>query len=166
MLLLAPNIKNFQKTAGRSYLLIILLIFITYFLVFGLIPYPTVTDNYAPIYELTKLISYGRFIQRVESIYILSWLPATFMYLACWVCLIANLMKKVFNIKDFKRLIPSICVSMLSASLMLSSYVELLTFRRIFATYATPIIILLLPFAISLFATLKYKKENKSKGVS
>lgn len=160
LFLLSPNIKSVQKVSTITFIFIILLSFITYFLVFGLISYPSVTDNYAAIYEITKLISYGRFIQRVESIYILTWLLATFIYLSTGACCIVKIIKKLFEIKDFKRIVPSICVSLLCASLMLSSYVELLTFRKFLATYITPLIIIVIPLFILIFANIKQKKKE------
>ncbi len=158
LLLLAPNVKHLEKTAFHSFVLTLFLIFVTYFLVFGLIPYPSVTDNYVPIFELIKLISYGRFIQRVESIYILTWLPATFMYLSCGIVFIANILKKLFSITDTKRIIPALCIAVLSASLMLSTYVELLTLRKFVSTYITPIVIVVVPFIILFIANKKQSK--------
>jgi hypothetical protein len=158
---LAPNVKSIKKVSTLTFFFITLLTAITYFLVFGLISYPSVTDNYAAIYEITKLISYGRFIQRVESIYILTWLLATFIYLSTGVCCIANIAKKLFNLSDYKRIIPSICISLLCASLMLSSYVELLTFRKFLATYITPVAIIAIPLLLLIFANLKLKLKNK-----
>lgn len=161
LFLLAPNVKSIKKVSTLTFFFITLLTAITYFLVFGLISYPSVTDNYAAIYEITKLISYGRFIQRVESIYILTWLLATFIYLSTGVCCIANITKKLFNLSDYKRIIPSICISLLCASLMLSSYVELLTFRKFLATYITPVAIIAIPLLLLIFANLKLKLKNK-----
>ena len=160
--LLSPNIKSINKVSTLTFMSITLLTAITYFLVFGLISYPSVTDNYAAIYEITKLISYGRFIQRVESIYILTWLLATFIYLSTGVCCIVKIIKKLFKINDFKRIIPSICIALLSSSLMLSSYVELLTFRKFLATYITPLVIIIIPLLILSLASMKLKNSKET----
>lgn len=162
LFLLAPNVKSISKVSTLTFGFITLLTAITYFLIFGLISYPSVTDNYAAIYEITKLISYGRFIQRVESIYILTWLLATFIYLSTGICCIVKITKKLFGINDFKRIIPAICISLLCASLMLSSYVELLTFRKFLATYITPLIIIILPLFILTFANIKLKHKEST----
>lgn len=114
LFLVAPNIKNYGKTIFKSYLMVTFLILISFFLLFGILPFPSVTENYFPLFEISRLVSYGRFIQRVESIFILIWLVATFIYLSIGVTFTANIIKKLFNIKYYKRIIPSVSIIVLS----------------------------------------------------
>lgn len=161
ILLLGPNIKNLGKTATKSFFMVTFIILISLFLIFGIIPYPSVTENYFALFEVSRLVSYGRFIQRVESIFILVWLVATFIYLSLGVTLIVHIMKKLFNITYYRRLIPSVTILLLSASLLLSSYVDIVNYRRILSVYIAPILIFLYPFIVLLIATIKQKKKIK-----
>lgn len=160
--LIAPNLKNLNKTVGKAFALISFFIIISFFLLLGIIPYPTVTENYFPLYEITRLISYGRFIQRVESIFVLIWLVATFIYLTTAVLFIVNILKKVFKIEYCKRLIPSVLIIILCVSLMLSSYIEIIKIRNIVFLYLTPIFLFLCPLVILIIANIKERKMRKN----
>lgn len=163
--LIAPNLKNLNKTIGKTFGLVSFFIIISFFLLLGIIPYPTVTENYFPLYEITRLISYGRFIQRVESIFVLIWLVATFIYLTIAVLFIVNILKKVFNIEYYKRLISPVLIIILSISLMLSSYIQVINMRNILFIYITPFLLFIFPLAILIVANVKEKKGRKNENV-
>ncbi len=153
----SPNIKNLGKTVAKSFLLSTAIILLSLFLLFGIIPYPSITEHYFPMYELSRLISYGRFIQRVDSIFMLIWLLATFIYLSVAVTFAIHIMKKLFNITYFKRLIPSMAILIMSISLLLSSYITILEIKKILLKYVVPIGLFLYPFIILIIATIKQR---------
>lgn len=160
--LIAPNIKKLNKTASKAFGLASFFIFITFFLLLGIIPYPSVTENYFPLYEISRLISYGRFIQRVESVFTLIWLVATFLYLTISVLFIVNILKKVFKIEYYKRLIPSVLSIILAVSLMFSSYIDIIKIRNVLFLYITPVFLFLIPFLILVSANAKEAKRRKN----
>ena len=45
-------------------------------------PYPVSTESFLPIYQLSRLVSYGRFFQRIESIFLLIWVSSSLLYLS------------------------------------------------------------------------------------
>ena len=56
-LLISPYVKSQSKTAYLSFLQTLLLVLPSVFLLIGIIPYPTIIENYFPIFEITRLIS-------------------------------------------------------------------------------------------------------------
>lgn len=161
LFLIAPNIKNFNKTARNSFFMIAFFLLSAFFLIFGVMSYPSLADNYLPFFELTKLISYGRFIQRVESIFVLLWLIATFIYLTIDISFSVLILKKIFNIKKSKKIIIIACITVLLLSRVLSSYIDILKFREILSIYISPLLIIAYPLAILLLANFKKSRHNK-----
>lgn len=161
-LLIAPNIKNLGKTSLKAFSLINFLIILCFLLVFGIIQYPSITENYIPLFEISRLISYGRFIERVESIIILLTLINVCIYLSFGIILVTNVIKKLFNIKYFKRIIPSIVVLLVSSNMLLSSYTDILNFRELLNVYIAPPLLFFYPLLILIIANIKEKSSDKS----
>lgn len=161
LFLIAPNVKNFDKTARNSFFMIAFFLLSAFFLIFGVMSYPSLTDNYLPFFELTKLISYGRFVQRVESIFVLLWLIATFIYLTIGISFSVLILKKIFNIKNSKLFLVIACIAVLVLSRILASYIDILKFREILSIYLSPLLIVVYPFILILLANFKNSKNNK-----
>ena len=90
------------------------------------------------------------------------WLVATFIYLSIGITLTANIIKKLFNIMYYKRIIPAISIIVLSSSLLLSSYIDILKCRGIMSVYIAPVILFLYPFLILISAKIKEKIRRKN----
>ncbi len=158
--LIAPNLKNFNKTARNSFFMITFFILTAFFLIFGILSYPVIIDNYLPFYELTKLISYGRFIQRVESIFVLLWLIATFIYLSVGISFAVLVFNKLFNVKKSNWTIFIACLIVFIMSRFLTSYIDILMIREIVSIYLSPILLLAYPLVILIIGNMKLKKSN------
>lgn len=163
--LIAPNLKNFNKTARNSFFMIAFFILTAFFLIFTIFSYPALIDNYLPFYELTKLISYGRFIQRVESVFVLLWLIATFIYLSVGISFSVLVFNKLFDIKKSNWINFIACLIVLITSRFLTSYIDILAIREIVSIYISPIFLLIYPLIILIIANIKNKnlkvKEKK-----
>lgn len=161
LLLIGPNIKKIGSTALKSFIIITLFILISFFLIFGIIQYPSITENFFPLFEISRLVSYGNFIERIESIFILIWLVAAFIYLSIDICLVVNILKKIFNIKYYNRITPAISIIALSTSLLISSFIDILMLRRALSVFIAPIILFIYPFIILLISTIKHRNSLK-----
>lgn len=110
ILLMGPQIKNIKKATIGSFILISVCTLIIAILLFGIFPYPSSLENYFPLFELNRLISFGRFVQRVESIYILIWLIAMYIYISLGTSYVAQTFSKLYNLKYTNRIIPLFCI--------------------------------------------------------
>lgn len=118
ILLMGPQIKNIKKAAIGSFILISISTLIIAILLFGIFPYPSSLENYFPLFELNRLISFGRFIQRVESIYILIWLIAMYIYISLGTSYSVQTFSKLFKLQYTNRIIPSFCMLIILRSLV------------------------------------------------
>lgn len=155
ILLIAPYVKNYKKVGYFSFILTAALILPTIFLLVGIIPYPSIVENYFPIFELTRLISLGRFIQRLESIFILLWLLATFIYLSLSIYFVILIFKKIFNLQYLNRLIPVFTTIVISISAILNQFELIIRIRNFLLVYILPYMLCVLPIILLIIATLK-----------
>lgn len=162
LFLIPPFVQNNLKKIGySSVLLASLCLTLTLVALLTLIPYPTVTENYFPIFEVTRLINYGRFFQRAESIFILIWIWVNFLALSFGLSLIELILKKVFHLKYSKVLIPILTVIMFSVGYPLNSIFEILKYRTISYHFITPILVFIYPLIILILANIKNKIYSK-----
>ncbi|MFZ5988572.1 MAG: GerAB/ArcD/ProY family transporter [Bacillota bacterium] len=131
---------------------------LAYLIVF---PYPTAVEGVLPVYQLSRLIYFGRFFQRIESLFVLVWTGAALIYLSIVLFFIIYVLKKAFKLKYERPLIAPAAVIIFTLSLLpksLMSTVELEA--RVFRVFAW-IVTFALPAVLLLIATLlKRKKEG------
>lgn len=154
-LLISPYVKNQKKIAYMSFLQTILLILPTMFLLVGILPYPTIIENYFPVFELTRLISLGRFIQRVDSIFILLWILATFVYMSLTMHFMIFYIQKIFKLKYSGRLIPLLTMIVIAVSTIFVNLEVTIKIRNFLFIYITPFILFILPFIFLVIARIK-----------
>jgi spore germination protein (amino acid permease) len=86
--------------------------------------YPTAIENFLPMFQLARLINYGRFFQRVESLFSLLWIGSALHYLSIGLFLILYIFKKTFKIEYYKPLIIPFAIILFTASLLPKNLVE------------------------------------------
>ena len=160
-LLISPYVKSQKKVAYLSFLQTILLILPTMFLLIGTLPYPTIIENYFPIFELTRLISLGRFIQRVDSAFILLWILATFVYLSLTMHFLILYIQKIFRLKYSSRLIPLLTMGIIAVSTIFVNYEITIKIRNFIFVYITPYILCILPTIFLIIARIKRRIQCK-----
>ena len=90
------HIKTALTTAGGGILIVTLLI-----LMFtATTAYPASLSVRFPIYQLLKMVYYGRFFQRIDAIYMLTAILSGMLYLSTAICLSAKLAK---NLKPLEK---------------------------------------------------------------
>ncbi len=166
LFLIVPYIrthKNF-KTVGYTSLFIAGFSLTMSSLIFLLVfPYPAAIEGFLPMYQLSRLINYGRFFQRVESVFVFTWGIVALLYLSAGFYFIVFTFKKTFNLTYYQPLIIPFAILIYTMSFLppnLDSTVILETkyFRNTawLVTFVMPIVILLIAKTIK-----KRKKEVK-----
>lgn len=121
LFLLPPFIKahkNF-KMAGYLSLGLSAFFFLCAAVVYiGVYPYPTSMDYFLPIYQLSRMINFGRFFQRVESLFFLAWAVTALMYLSIILYFSAYVFKKTFRLEYQKPLIIPFAAIIFTASFL------------------------------------------------
>lgn len=161
LLFIPQNVKNIKKTGKIVMISMSALIILSLFMLFTVISYPTILEIYFPLFELTRLISIGRFFQRVESIFTLLWILTTLIYFSGSTFLCTMIIKKIFNIKYPRRILPILIIITLTFSLFIKDYSTALQIRSFMYIYVTPILIIIIPLIILLLAKLKSSGGRK-----
>ncbi|NJD01960.1 MAG: spore gernimation protein [Ruminiclostridium sp.] len=127
LFLLAPFLKSRKRfeSSGYTALAISSVLLVTAALVYlAVIPYPGAGEKILPIYHLARMINYGRFFQRLESVFVLIWATAGLMYVTVGLYLIAYLFKKTFGLKYHKPLIFPFAVIIFTLSLLPENLIQ------------------------------------------
>ncbi len=158
------NTKNFKK-AG-----IISLIVYTIYLVLGIIallfqiPAIANINSTLSIYILSRRISFGEFIRRIDAIFILIWIMSIFNYLAITMNFSLNTFKKITNVKFERELVYCFSAILFTISLIPSSVSDINVFESTIYKYASIIFVFFITSFILIRAYFK-KKKLLRKGV-
>lgn len=130
------------------------------------VPYPTSTENIIPYLHLARYVNYGRFFERIESIFVLIWSLAALSYLSVGSFFLIYIIKKTFRLQYYRPLILPISLILFTLCLMPQSLLsaadlEVNIFRKFawIVTFGVPIVVLLLAKLVK----RKKKVENAMK---
>lgn len=96
---------------------------LAYLLVF---PYPTSSNSALPFFELSRVLEYRRFFQRIESIFLLIWSLTGLIYLSCGLFIIVYVFSKAFKLKYYRPLILPVAIILSTLSLIPKSLIEIM----------------------------------------
>lgn len=86
-------------------------------------PYPSNMESFLPIYQLARIISFGRFFQRIEAVFVFIWAMAAFIYLTATFYFMVYAFTKTAGLKYMRPLIIPFavmvyCVAFIPENLM------------------------------------------------
>ena len=121
ILITAPYVRtheNFRKIglyglAASGFIMFVSVV--TYTLV---IPYPVSTQYFLPSFQLARMINYGRFFQRLESVFVFTWASSAILYLSILIYIGLQIFVKTFGLKYYKPIIFSFCTIIFMLSLL------------------------------------------------
>lgn len=87
-------------------------------------PYPIALENFLPLYNLSRLIQYGRFFQRVEAIFFIIWAASALLYLSTGFFFFLYTFQKTFKLEFYKPLIIPAAILTFNISLLPQSLVQ------------------------------------------
>lgn len=169
LFLLPPFIKTQKNLKKVGYLsigisaVLFLISAVVYLIVFA---YPTALEGFIPIYQLARLIDFGRFFERVESVFVLIWAASALIYLSAGFFFIVYVFKKTFKLEYYRPLIIPFAIlifalSFLPPNLMVTVELEGGFFRNYawITSFLLPIVVLLL----ARFVKKRDKKEERKR---
>lgn len=100
-----------------------------------LLPYPMTLQSFLPLHQMARLIEYGRFFQRIESLFFFIWGSSALLYLSTVMFFILFVIKKTFRLKYYRPLIFPVAILLFTMSffppnLMTALIAELTIIRR------------------------------------
>ena len=155
--------KNF-KTVGYAGIIMSGFFFTIGVLAFSLIyQYPTGTESFLPIYQLARLIDYGRFFERIESIFVPIWVASALFHLSTLLFLIVYVFKKTFRLEYYRPLIFSFAILIYAFSFFPHNLVSAIELEKSFRYFAWTISFLL-PMLLLIIARIVKKDPEKEVG--
>ena len=148
--LLPPFVKEYESYKKISIIATVLsgiyLIF-TSTLLLVVFPYITHSNEIMSNFLLARLVQYGDFIQRIDALFIFSWILATLSYLSITFFFTLSILKKLLTIKKETELAPSLGLIILGISLLLqrSSHIQFIE------QYVYKFAVLVLVFGLRIF---------------
>jgi len=90
-------------------------------------PYYTGAEITAPMYQLTAMIDYGRFLQRLEPIFLFIWFVSSFLSVTAIFYTTVSLYCKIFRIQDMRPIIFPFSIILFTVAMMPSNITTVAT---------------------------------------
>jgi len=130
------------------------------------LPYTMQSGESFSLYLLTRNLEYGRFVQRMDAIFILIWIISTVSYISIAINLSINIFRKLTNISDTSSINYSINLFVLSLLLLPVSFSALSNFIGKVFEIGCLILIFGVSVLILILANFKVRFLNKKKGTA
>ncbi|RCX19427.1 spore germination protein (amino acid permease) [Anaerobacterium chartisolvens] len=165
---IAPYIRtnrNF-KIVGYASILISSCLFLwsvlSYIMVF---PYTVSIENFLPIYQMARLINYGRFFQRVESVFVFIWAATALLYLSGAFYFIIHIFRKTFKLEYEKPLIAPFAILIFNISLLPPNLATAIQLEEEYFRKYIWIVTIVFPIIVLSIANISQKrKKGERKG--
>ncbi len=118
------------------------------------------TNEIMPLYSAARYISFGNFLQRLESIFMMIWILSFISYLTIASKFAISIFQKMTDIKNTREIINvfgllTIAIAMFPKSLAISTFLE----TKIYS-YFSVAVIFIFGISILILANLKKRKER------
>ena len=158
LFLLPPFLKD-QKSfprIGYTALGVSALLLLASSLAYSLVySYPTSLESFLPVFQLARLINYGRFFQRLESVFLISFALSAMQYLGIILFFAVHIFKKTFRLEYYRPLILPFAVILFGLALLPSNLMTVIDLEtKTYGTFAWGITFIL-PIIVLLLARLR-----------
>ncbi len=159
---IAPLIRKKEKRFGvglYSLLISIMINMLITIIVLVVFNYVAANKLIFPIFQLTRLISFGEFIQRVESIFVFLWFFTAGIQLGGLFYATTFSFSHTFNIKEHRPIIFPLAIIVFTLSLVPSSMTEAVDLNDFVLSLPYTLVAFGIPFFLWLIA-VSFKKSS------
>ncbi len=152
-----PDMKTMKSASMTAVISSSIFLISSVIVYLGAFPYPTALENYMPIYQLSRLIEFGMFFQRVEPVFVIVWVASALLFLSTIFSISIQIFCNIFGIKDYKPMILPFGVILFTATFIPPSISATIKMDTIFVhTYSW---VLTFVYVILLLAIAGIKKK-------
>ena len=155
--------KKFRKASAISLAVYFLYLLLGVIALLFLIPSITEINNTLSIYILSRRVSFGDFIQRIDAVFILIWIMSIFNYLAITMHFTLTTFQKITNIKHEKGMIFCFSALLYIISLIPRTISDISVFDGTIYKYLSIVFVFFITMIILIWAYFK-KKRTLRKG--
>lgn len=124
--------------------------------------YPAGLTSFLPAYRMARIIDYGRFFEKTDSLLVITWSTMVFMYLSAGFYFIIYSYAKTFGLKYYRPLIVPFAIILFALSLLPSSMAEATNIIVMYFRNYSWIVAFVFPIIILVMARIRLKRsENK-----
>lgn len=157
------NSNDFSKIGFISFIISSIYLLLTVISLLLTFPFSTITEELLSIYLLSRIVSIGYFVERVDVLYVFLWILSSFSYLSTLIYFTCNNFKKITNIKNSNGMIFSVMYIILGGSLLILNVSDFRFLQLTIFKYFTIFILFL--FTIILFIGY-FKKQHSLNNIS
>jgi hypothetical protein len=113
-------------------------------------PYPVLQEMTSPVYNLTRIIKFGIFVQRLDPLFIFLWNITTIISISILFYTSVSIFCRIFRLQDKKPIIIPLAVILFSLvmtitdiSSIIETYIEILRYYAAVLFYVLPVIALI-----------------------
>lgn len=164
LFLFQPYIKKHEyfKRAGYMAIGMGAFIFLAGVIVFiAVFPYYNGIEIFLPNYELARLIYFGRFFQRIESVFVITWAASGIMYLSTILFFTVSTFQKTFKLTYYKPMILPFCVIFFSLSIIPPNLMTAITLETKQYLILSLVIAFLIPLALLILSNIKMHSKGR-----
>lgn len=164
--LVRPNFKNYKDFSRVGYISIIIsaiYLILTVSALLMMFPFLTADNQAMSVYLSTRIIEYGKFMQRTDALYMFVWIFAFLSYLSVIIMYITQISKQSFNLKKNSLFIYSISFLIFAVAFLPKNATQVRFLETSIYKYASLGIVFVLSFIILFLGYLKKKKSLSRK---
>ena len=154
--------EEFKKISIISTIISSIYLFLSVICLIMMFPFISFSDGMLSVYLLTRMIEFGRFLQRVDAIFIFIWILSTLSFLSITICLINRISKKLVDLKNHREMTYSVCFIVFSIALVFRNITDLKIVQNIILKYIIIALVFIISLIILVLANIKQKKEKTS----
>ena len=152
--------EDFKKISIISYFISFLLLFLTVISMLSLFETNSTNVPINSLFLLSRQIELGNFLKRVDSIFILLWILATFSYLSLIVFAINRTVKKLINVSNEKMISFSTCSTLFGLSLIPLNVAQIQYIENTIYRYIVLVSIFVVGIGVLVMANIKKNLIN------
>lgn len=118
-------------------------------------------DQLFSLYALTRRITLGTFLQRVDALFILIWILNNFCFTSIGIFYISHIFQKLTKIEDSKQILYFLTMLTFSACLVFNNIADIKRFALYFYKYFSFPLIFIASFLILIIANIKYRNKKQ-----
>ena len=144
LFLFMPFIRKggeFKKIGYKAITISSIMFLVTTFVFTGIYPYPSILEGYIPIYELARMIGFGRFLERFESVFMIIWAILGLMYLSIIFYFIVHVFRKTFDLQYQRPLILPFAVIIFSISALFERLADTVDITILFRDWSLVVLL-------------------------
>lgn len=155
--------KNFKAVAYISLGISTFLLLISVVVFIAVIPINSGLELFLPLFQLARLINFGTFLQRIESIFLLIWATSAVMYLSTILFFTIYIFKKTFKLEHHTPLILPFSVIIFSLSILQPNLVTAIELETKYYSKFGWSITLALPLLVLIISYIKKSMAKEAK---